>query len=338
MVKTMTLWILSPLFFFLAIPQFNPLLEKLKAHLFQQRILESNKLIIAHLRLLKESLESGLVPTTEEWKKTTELPKPWGPLFSSALQELRNQGAPILPSLERMIQGMEEENALMLEAKMRSAQAFSQVLLSVLMIPFFAVILRYLLPEIAEKQGVFYTLFCVSMLMGMFAFYWMLQMMEDARYGNIARKRRSWILSSKLFFEQLIAEISGGHPPDVAWSKAMLSMHLRESELLQSWGVQIWETHQSKRSKRKNEVEEAIVQFGTEIRRSIQQSLIEGMGSLDRLESIHRSFQVDLKMKISRELQVLPNHCLKPLFILVFPSVLLLLFGSLGITVMKILG
>ncbi len=327
----MIIWTLSFLCLFFAVPHFSPLTQKLKEHFFQSHTLEELKISIAHLRLLKECLESGLVPDREDWARTEKLPAPWGVLFHSSLSELRNQGAPILPSLERMILSLEEERELMLEAKTKSSQAFGQVLISVLMVPFFGFILYFLLPGLAEYQGLFLSLVCFCLLLGMMAFYWMLTMMEHARYGRVSRSHRTWILASKVFFERMIADISGGHPPDLAWSKSMEFMHQQEPELLQQWGAQIWEKFPL-RSLSKNAVEESIVQFGVEIRRSIQQSLTEGRGSLDRLDSIYRNYLFDLKMKISRELQVLPNACLKPLFILVLPSVMLLLFGSLAIS------
>ena len=327
----MILWTLAFISALIAIPFFSPLYTKLRAHFFQNKTLDALKLAIAHLRLLKECLESGLVPTREEWKKTEGLPAPWGSLFSSSLSELRNQGAPILPSLERMILSLEEERELMLEAKTKSSQAFGQVLISVLLVPFFSAVLYFLLPGLAHFQGLFLSLVCLCLLLGFLAFFWMLQMMEDARFGQVTRAHRSWILSSKIFFERMIADISGGHPPDLAWSRSMEFLHRQEPELLQNWGAQIWEKLPAK-GNTKNPVEESIVQFGVEIRRSIQQSLTEGRGSLDRLDSIYRNYLFDLKMKITRELQVLPNHCLKPLFILVLPSVMLLLFGSLAIS------
>ena len=327
----MILWILAFITGFIAVPNFFPLYIKLRAHFFQSKILEALKLAIAHLRLLKECLESGLVPSREDWVKTQKLPAPWGPLFSSSLTELRNQGAPILPSLERMILSLEEERELTLESKTKSSQAFGQVMISVLLVPFFGGVLYFLLPGLVHFQGLFLSLVCFCLLLGFLAFFWMLQMMEDARFGLVSRSHRTWILSSKIFFEKMIADISCGHPPDLAWSRSMEFMHRQEPELLQNWGAQIWEKTSIK-SALKNPTEESIVQFGVEIRRSIQQSLTEGRGSLDRLDSIYRNYLFDLKMKVSRELQVLPNHCLKPLFILVLPSVMFLLFGSLAIS------
>jgi len=328
----MTLWTATYLTFFLSLPNFSPIYSKLRSHFFQSKTLEALKSSLTQLRLIKESLESGLVPDREDWNRVASLPEPWGTLFFSSLSELRNQGAPILPSLERMILSLEEERELNLEAKTKSSQAFGQVMISVLLVPVFGAVLYALLPGLDSFKGLFLSLMCVCVLLGFLAFFWMLQMMESARFGQVSRSRRPWILSSKIFFERMIADIAGGHPPDLAWSRAMESLREQEPELLQYWGVQIWEKIGSKKNSLNNGVEESIVQFGNEIRRSIQQSLVEGRGCMDRLDSIYRNFLFDLKMKISRELQVLPNQCLKPLFILVLPSVMLLLFGSLALS------
>jgi hypothetical protein len=338
MVKRMTLWILVFIVFFLALPNFSPIVEKMKAHFFQQKVLDDLKSIIAHLRILKESLESGLVPNREDWEGTAKLPTPWGPIFSTSLEALRSQGAPILPSLERMILSMDEEREMLLEARLKSSQAFGQVMISVILVPFFGLILYVMLPELSEHRGLYLSLVSVCMMFGLLAFYWMLAMMEDARFGGIHRQKRTWVLSSKLFFERMIAEIASGMPPDLAWSSAMRFLCEREPNLTQGWGVQIWDPFQKKGLKTVNPVEDSVVVFGMEIRRTIQQSLTEGIASMDRLESTYRNFLMDVRMKISRELQVLPNHCLKPLFILVLPSVMLLLFGAMAISFMRMLG
>ena len=328
----MTLWIATYLTIFLALPNFSPIYLKLKSHFFQNKTLTALKLSLAHLRLIKESLESGLVPEREDWNRVKTLPDPWGELFFSSLSELRNQGAPILPSLERMILSLEEERELTLEAKTKSSQAFGQVLISVLLVPFFGAVLYALLPGLEHFRGLFLALICCCVLLGFLAFFWMLLMMESARFGQVSRDHRSWILSSKIFFERMIADISGGHPPDLAWSRSIEFLHQKEPKLLEQWGAQIWEKNSTKSVHLNNAVEESIVHFGIEIRRSIQQSLVEGRGCMDRLDSIYRNYLFDLKMKIGRELQVLPNHCLKPLFILVLPAVMLLLFGSLALS------
>jgi hypothetical protein len=325
----MILWTLSFLSLFLALSQFSPVVHRIQSHFMQQRIIDQFKDITAQLRVLKECLESGLVPEREEWDRVAKLPAPWGAIFSESLNSLRSRGAPILPSIERMLLSIEEERALLLESRLRSSQAFGQVTISTLLVPFFGLVIYFLMPEIAQNLEAFLLLMLVSLLMVSLAFFWMLLMMEDARAGKIARSKRSWLLSSKLFFERLIAEVASGNPPDLAWNSAMLFLEARESELMGNWGVRIWDRFSSFRQDQ-GRLEDAILRFGQDIRKIIQMSLTEGAASMDRLDAAYRNYLLDTRTRISRELQVLPNHCLKPLFILVLPAVMLLLFGSMA--------
>jgi hypothetical protein len=325
----MILWTLSFLLLFLALSQFSPVVDRIQSHFMQQRIIDQFKDITAQLRVLKECLESGLVPEREEWDRVAKLPAPWGVIFSESLNSLRSRGAPILPSIERMLLSIEEERALLLESRLRSSQAFGQVTISTLLVPFFGLVIYFLMPEIAQNLEAFLVLMSVSLLMVSLAFFWMLLMMEDARAGKIARSKRSWLLSSKLFFERLIAEIASGNPPDLAWNSAMLFLEARESELLGNWGVRIWDRFPPFRQDQ-GRLEDSILRFGQDIRKIIQMSLTEGAASMDRLDAAYRNYLLDTRTRISRELQVLPNHCLKPLFILVLPAVMLLLFGSMA--------
>ena len=163
---------------------------------------------------------------------------------------------------------LEEERELTLEAKTKSSQAFGQVTISVMLVPFFGLVLYGLLPGIDQRSGAFLSLVCCCILLGILAFFWMLLMMESARFGQVSRIRRGWILSSKIFFERMVADISCGHPPDLAWSKALEFLERRDSNSFNFGGVQIWERDSSaKKMLLNNVVEESIVQFGLEIRR-----------------------------------------------------------------------
>jgi hypothetical protein len=337
LVKGMTLWLISFLLLFLSFPCFSPVVDRIRAHLFQQKILVDLKMISFHLRILKESLESGLVPSRSDWEKTADLPAPWGPIFHESLNSLRSQGAPILPSLERMLINIEEESSLLMEARTRSSQAFGQVLISVMLVPVFGFALYFMLPDLADHQSLYFSLLTFCLLLVMLAFYWMLVMMEDARFGLISKEKRTWLLSSKLFFERMVAGVAGGMPPDLAWTSAIRDLERIEPNLISAWGVRIWDQIPSLRPGALNPVEESIVGFGIEIRRTVQQSLTEGTASLDRLDGTYRNFLSDTRLRIQRELQVLPNYCMKPLFVMVLPAVMLLLFGSMGISFMRML-
>lgn len=327
------IWTLSFAFFFKGLLECLPVFQRIREWLPSARKRDDLKAAMSQLRFLKENLECGLVPDKEDWKKVGFLAEPWGPIFDASLRTLRERGAPILPSLERMIRGLEEERELLMESETRSSQALGQAILSVGLVPFFALMLFYLLPGIQESMWTFLCLVLFSLLLSMLALIWILGMTENARFGKIHRNKRNWILSSKIFFEKMIAEVMGGSPPDLAWSLAVEFMSRHEPEMTLEWGNQLWDPI---RIPEGTGIEKSIVRFGGEMRRCIQVSLLEGRGSLDHLDAIYRNHHCELRTSIVRELQILPNECLKPLFLLVLPAVLLLLFGSMGISFMRI--
>jgi hypothetical protein len=67
LVKCMTLWLISFLLLFLSFPCFSPVVDRIRANFLQQKVLDDLKLTSFHLRILKESLESGLVPSRSDW-------------------------------------------------------------------------------------------------------------------------------------------------------------------------------------------------------------------------------------------------------------------------------
>ena len=111
----------------------------------------------------------------------------------------------------------------------------------------------------------------------------------------------------------------------------MEELSIHDPVLVREWKVQVWDPDFRLATQTTNECERLILQLGIEVRRSIQTSLIEGRACLDRIESVHRSFLLDLKARISKELNLLPNRCLKPLFIFVLPSVMILMVGSFAL-------
>jgi len=157
-------------------------------------------------------------------------------------------------------------------------------------------------------------------------------MMDQARFGNMARSKRTWLVSVNASLERLMALISTGLPPDLAWKRMFEELAIQDPSLAIEWKAQIWDSEVEPKFEMQNDCERMIFSLGNEVRRSIQTSLVEGRGCLDRIESIHRSLLIELKMKISRELNLLPNRCLKPLFICVLPAVFLLLFVGIGLS------
>jgi hypothetical protein len=191
--------------------------------------------------------------------------------------------------------------------------------------------LYFMLPGMEKFTREFSLMVMLSLFLGAISFIWMVSMVEQARFGNIGSENRKWIVSVNVALERLMALISTGLPADLAYQKTIEELAVQDPTLAREWKPQIWDTNFSVSNPTTNETERLILGLGTEVRRAIQTSLLEGRGSLDRIESIHRTFLIDLRMRIGRELGLLPNRCLKPLFILVFPSIMLLLMGAMAL-------
>jgi hypothetical protein len=326
-------WVVTYLSFFYGVVELKPLGLKLKDHFLQNRAIEALRRAVQHLKLLSEMLESGVVPEAPDWLKIRSFPEPWGKILFESVTELRSQGAPILPTLARMQKTLDEQAELILEGKVKSSQAFGQAILGIVLIPVFAGVLYFMLPGIEQQAQSFFVMVLFSLFLGALSFIWMVSMVDQARFGNIRFENRQWIVSVNVALERLMALIATGLPADLAYRKTIEELAKLDVTLAREWKPQVWdsEIQASTGTVTANESERLILNLGNEIRRTIQTSLLEGRGSMDRLESIHRTFLLDLKMRIGRELSLLPNRCLKPLFMLVFPAVMILLMGSMGL-------
>jgi hypothetical protein len=324
-----TLWFGSYLGFGMSARRFHPLLKPLFEHLSTSRVIDELRLAAARLKRIQELLESGLVPDSMEWDQIKDFPEPWNRIVSDSLLELRNQGAPVLPTLTRVQRTLTEQVDFVLEAKTKSAQALSQALLSLLLVPGFGAFLFLMLPGLKQARTEFFVLLFFSTLISSGAFLWILALSDRARFGNVRSENRRWWVSVHAAIEKIFALISAGHPPDQAWRVTILELASSDPSLARAWGSQVWDRFEQSADSAEGECERLMVSLGVEVRRSIQTSLIEGRGCLDRMESIHRSFLSEVKLKVQHELNLLPNRCLMPLFVCVFPSVVLLLGGSL---------
>lgn len=328
----MILWTCTYLCLFFGLQALAPVWVRLKLFFGQNRAILALRNSIHELRLLQEMLESGVVPAPEQWETIKTFPKPWGESLYASLMELRHQGAPVLPSLFRMQKTLEEQTELIQEAKVKSSQAFGQAILGMALVPVFSLVLYAMLPGIENFEKEFFLLSLFSFLVASIAFIWMLSMVEQARFGNLRSENRKWLVSVNATLERVLALISTGLPADLAWRKSIEELSSHDEKLATVWKAQVWDTDFSVAPGVMNECERLILNVGVEVRKSIQTSLVEGRACLDRIESIHRAYLLDLKMKINQELALLPNRCLKPLFIFVLPAVMLLMFGAFAIS------
>ncbi len=286
----------------------------------------------ARVKLLQEILESGMIPEEEDWRSIERFPAPWNRIIGSSIRELRSRGNPLLPTLRRFRSALLEQVEWVLEAGVKSAQALSQATLSIALIPGFGMILYHLLPGLKESGHEFFLLVFFSMILASLAYLWILNLADRARFGGLPRERRQWWITIHAVLERVFALISAGEPPDQAWRMAMEELFSADPELARVWGVQIWDPFVGGGETSGSDCERLIAGLGREFRRAIQTSLIEGRGCADRLESIRSAAFQELRSRVQRELSLLPNACLRPLFALVFPAVMFLLAGSLWIS------
>jgi hypothetical protein len=328
----MFIWTLTYLVFFSGVRELAPIRYRWKEFLSQDRGLEELRSAAAKLRLLQELLESGIVPAEEDWNRIRSFPAPWNRIISESLHDLRREGAPVVPTIERLHRTLLDQVDFTLEAKVKSAQALSQAHISLALVPGFSVVLYLYLPGLRESGGAFFLLAGVSTLLSSFAYLWILSLADQARFGNVRFENRNWWVTVQATLERIFALISSGRPPDQAWRAALQDLFKNQSVLAQMWGAQVWDPFAPLSHSNLPECERIMILLGVEVRRSIQTSLIEGRGCLERLESIHKSSFAELKTKTRTELNLLPNRCLKPLFLFVLPGVMLLLSGSLWLS------
>lgn len=334
----MLLWTFTFIVLILGIRDLNPLWLKLKLFLSQGAHILALRRAVEHLKLISQILESGLVPEDSDWQKIKTFPAPWGALIFQSVSELRDQGAPVLPTLHRMQTTLSNQIEQIQEAKVKSAQALGQATMAFLMIPSAALALFYLLPGIQNEVGAFFSLILFALFLNALSFIWMLSLAEKARFANLPSEKRKWMVSVDATIDRIIALISTGLPPDLAWKRALEELSFLDQKLAHAWGLLVWDTEFQKPNLSLNDAERLMISTGIEVKRSIQTSLVEGRPCLDRIESVQRSFQLDLKMHISKELNLLPNRCLTPLFTLVLPSFFVLLGGSFFLTMGELLS
>jgi hypothetical protein len=334
----MILWICTYACLIFGLHELKPTWYRLKLFLVQNKAVLELREAIYHLKLLEEMLESGNVPDQAAWTKIESFPKPWAEVLSQSLAELRDQGAPVLPTLSRIQKTLEDQVEFILDAKTKSSQAFGQAFLGLILVPVFGFVLYFMLPGIQNSPRSFFMLLLFSLLLSASAFVWMLSIVERARFGNLKSPQRHWLVSVHSTLERILALISTGNPPDLAWKKAMSELVVTDQVLVSAWKLQVWDPDFRVSPLVDNESERLVLMLGQEVRKSIQTSLLEGRPCMDRIEAIHRSFQIDLHAFISRELNLLPNRCLKPLFIFVLPALMILMVGSFALSFSEFLS
>lgn len=296
--------------------------------------------VINHLEELEDLLMSGCVPDSGCWDRTLQLPAPWGELIEGSLQVLRAQGGALLPTLRRMRELAQDQYATLNFAQSRSAQSLLQAFVCGGMIPVLGMVLYVILPALQTNLTLWWLVCGLGCFMSMLAAFWIISMTEKARWGGLSRETRSWILDSQSIGERFLAWVRAGIPPDLAWSKSVgvfqshsQNAHLQNlhKSLAQHWGFSVWRA-EAQTDSLKGIAEQMVLGLGLTLKKSIQSSLMDGKPCLERVENALMSFRLDWRTRIETEVQLLGTRTLKPLFILLAPSLLGLIAFALWLS------
>ncbi len=276
------------------------------------------------VRDLREKLETGWLPSPEEWSLLPEVEAPWGALAQECVGELREGGIPIVPTLRRIEKAIAGQKKAEADARARSAQAWGQAAVCGSIVPLISVALYLLVPGLSEIGLPWWLCTLAALFLSAVAMAWMLLLSEDARWGGLAHDRRAWWAAAFCFGERLLGALRGGTPGDLAWSRALPQLHRHAGTLVQHWGADLW-SEPPVADSRFEPAARSLIVLGGSLRKAIQASIYEGRGCAERIEAALEALRVELDCEVERQMQLLSTRALKPLFICVAPSVLLLL-------------
>ena len=276
---------------------------------------------------LQETLQAGVVPTTERWQELRALPRPWGSLASESIEGLRANGSAVLPTLVRLRGLAEEHRDSLKSARAKSAQASAQAMVCLALVPLFGFTLYWILPGVESRTYSWLVACAVAALLSTIGAFWLFRMAEEARWGGLRASERAWILGAQCAGERFLALVRAGVTADLAWSQACELLTLEAPELAALWGHNVW--HEPKlQATNGSGARIALAAAGSSLRKALQVSLMEGRPCTERVEAALTGLRADLKSQVERELTLLGARALRPLFLCVAPALFgLLIFG-----------
>jgi hypothetical protein len=298
--------------------------------------------VMIALQDIEERLGAGLVPESSRWAALGALPAPWGPLAHESVDELRQRGGALMPTLKRLRALAEHQDAALAEARAKTSQAMAQALVCGGLVPAFGSALYFLLPALEERLALWFCACALSLGLAAAGALWMLKLAEAARWGGLPKRSRPWALLCQCAGERFLALVRSGNPPDLAWVRACAMLETAAPALARVWGASLWGDAAEKvalsdsaqrsgspraagRSTRGEGALAPLFDAGVALRRAVQVSLMEGSPCAERVESALQALRRDLAAATERELQLLGTRALQPLFICVAPALFLLL-------------
>jgi hypothetical protein len=196
-------------------------------------------------------------------------------------------------------------------------------------IPLLSVLLYLLIPEIQERAELWCGLTSIALLLAGLGVAWILNLCDTAAWAGLSGMHRSLWAESFLGVERILAKIHSGQPADIAWKNAVLSS---PTLLQETWGPMLW-VPQPERDLGSARTLQRIYLFGIHLKKSIQQSVMEGHGLQLRIEAAAETLRQELTNHLNRELEALPAKTLKPLFLCIAPACLGILVAGISILI-----
>jgi hypothetical protein len=252
------------------------------------------------------------------------LPGLWGPLIYQSLTELRSSGGALLPTLRRLRNLADEHQISLMDAKAKASQAMAQALVCSFLVPLFGTVLYFLLPGVSDHPYRWGTACLSSMVVALLGAAWLLHLSSNARWGGLLAQQRCWVLTSQCAGERFLALVRSGTPSDLAWTRACELLISEAPSLAAQWGSSVW-SQSEKIPLSLNASARVLIETGGALKKAVQLSLMEGRPCTERVESALLALRQELRAQVDRELQLLGTRALKPLFICVAPSVMMLM-------------
>lgn len=327
-------WYLSAFFLCLGIREWTISLMR-ESPLKGRREIKNLKRVTDTLQELEDMLRSGTIPPESYWIRVKNLYDPWGTIISESFFELRQNGSEILPTARRLKELSFHQGKNLKEGFQKSAQSLVQAVVCLILIPLLALALSWLLPSLLQNPIPFLGLMIAALSMSGAGALWIISLGTRARWGGLTSHKRHWPFFALISGEKLLASIKSGISPDQAWLTTLQSLARDAPDLAEDWGFGLWNDTEPltapANTNQSNKLGALIQDAGTQLRRTIQSSMLEGRPSLEALETTLMSIRSDISLCIDQELSLLGGRTLKPLFVCVAPAMLGLLFGALAL-------
>ncbi len=274
------------------------------------------------LQVWIELLESGHLPSEENWKLFEKLTPLLRTQVPSLIRKLRENGAPLLPTLRRLRQFAESQSQANLDAKVQVGQVRAQLVVSLVLNVAFAVATWFLVPEVQECRELFAVALFLVLFFAILAAWLVHRMIDQAMWQSLKAEQRPLVSEALLAGERVLGKIEAGLPPDVAWLDLLLELDQTSPDLSYAWrkrgGLSCFQGRATPRALR------SILSFGCELREGIDACILDGRAARDRIDRQFMGMRALWWTAVQQSLKQLPTRALGALFLGVLPGSLAL--------------